>query len=98
MSNERGASGKRAAEVASANPASDVEAPLGSRTVGEISHDLNNVLTSVLGYAEMIAEDAQASRVDARDAQHLLAATREAVALVKALRSTATDGGERSAG
>jgi signal transduction histidine kinase len=56
--------------------------------VGEIAHDLNNALTSVLGYAEIIAEDARSGNVSARDAEQLLAATREAVALVKVLRAS----------
>ena len=56
------------------------------RSVGEIAHDLNNVLTSVLGYAEIIAEDARLGNVSVRDAEQLVAATREAVALTKVLR------------
>ena len=60
-----------------------------SRRVREITHDLNNILTSILGYAEMLAEDAKISRVEARDAEQLLAATREAVALAKELGAVA---------
>jgi len=56
--------------------------------VREIAHGLNNALTSVLGYAEIIAEDARLGNVSARDAEQLLAATREAVALVKVLRAS----------
>jgi len=60
-----------------------------SRSIDQVAHDLNNILTSVLGYAEIVAEDARDANVDARDAQQLLLATREAVALVKALRAAA---------
>jgi signal transduction histidine kinase len=58
------------------------------RSVGEIAHDLSNALTSVLGYAEMLAEDARSGNVSVRDADQLLAATREAVGLVKVLRAS----------
>jgi signal transduction histidine kinase len=60
-----------------------------SPSVDQVAHDLNNILTSVLGYAEIVAEDAREAKVDVRDAQQLLLATREAVALVKVLRASA---------
>jgi hypothetical protein len=61
---------------------------LTGRSVGQITHDLTNVMTGVLGYAEIIVEDARGSKVDVRDAEQLLAATREAVALIKVLRAS----------
>ena len=56
--------------------------------VGEIAHELSNALTSVLGFAEIIAEDARSGNVSPRDADQLLAATQEAVALVRSLRGS----------
>ena len=65
---------------------SSTNQPLGG--VGEIAHDLNNALTSVLGFAEIVAEDARSGTVSPRDAEQLLAATRQAVALVKSLQGS----------
>jgi len=65
---------------------SSTNQPLGG--VGEIAHDLSNALTSVLGFAEIVAEDARSGTVSPRDAEQLLAATRHAVALVRSLRGS----------
>jgi hypothetical protein len=48
-------------------------------------HELNNVLSAILGYAEIVDADAGAGSVDERDARQILAATRRAIELADLL-------------
>ena len=48
-------------------------------------HELNNVLSAVLGYAEIVHLDAGAGKVEERDAVQVIAATRRAIELTDAL-------------
>ena len=59
------------------------------RLAGGIAHDFNNVLMGILGYAEMVAADARDSKVEERDADQVVAATRRAIDLARRLTSFA---------
>ena len=48
-------------------------------------HELNNVLSAVLGYAEIVHLDAGAGKVEERDAVQVIAATRRAIELTDEL-------------
>jgi hypothetical protein len=49
---------------------------------GAAFHELNNVLSAILGYAEIVHADAATGKVEERDALQILAATRRAIELV----------------
>ena len=51
---------------------------------GEESHDLYNVLSAALGYAEIVADDAGRGAVDPRDADQLVLMLRRAIELARA--------------
>lgn len=53
--------------------------------VRALVHELNNVLSAVLGYAEIVHADAVAGAVEERDALQVLAATRRAIELTDEL-------------
>lgn len=53
--------------------------------VRRLGHDLNNVLTSIQGYAEILLEDTDASDARRPDLERLTEATRRASALVRNL-------------
>ena len=59
------------------------------RLAGGIAHDFNNVLMGILGYAEMVAADARESKVEQRDADQVVAATRRAIDLARRLTAFA---------
>jgi len=59
------------------------------RLAGGIAHDFNNVLMGILGYAEMVAADARESKVEARDAEQVVVATRRAIDLARRLTAFA---------
>ena len=59
------------------------------RLAGGIAHDFNNVLMGILGYAEMVAADARESKVEQRDAEQVVAATRRAIELARRLTAFA---------
>jgi len=59
------------------------------RLAGGIAHDFNNVLMGILGYAEIVAADARESRVELRDAEQVLVATRRAIDLARRLTAFA---------
>ncbi len=59
------------------------------RLAGGIAHDFNNVLMGILGYAEIVAADARESKVEARDAEQVLVATRRAIDLARRLTAFA---------
>jgi two-component system, cell cycle sensor histidine kinase and response regulator CckA len=59
------------------------------RLAGGIAHDFNNVLMGILGYAEMVAADARESKVEERDAEQVVAATRRAIELARRLTAFA---------
>jgi two-component system, cell cycle sensor histidine kinase and response regulator CckA len=59
------------------------------RLAGGIAHDFNNVLMGILGYAEIVAADARESKVDERDAEQVLVATRRAIDLARRLTAFA---------
>ena len=66
------------------------------RLAGGIAHDFNNVLMGILGYAEMVAADARESRVEQRDADQVVVATRRAIDLARRLTSFARREAARS--
>jgi hypothetical protein len=51
--------------------------------VRRLVHDLNNVLVAVVGFADIVAADARDGRVEPRDAEQALAASRRAIELVQ---------------
>jgi PAS domain S-box-containing protein len=55
------------------------------RLAGGVAHDFNNVLTAILGYAEMLVEDLPASSAAAEDAREIRAAAERATALTRQL-------------
>lgn len=57
-------------------------------------HELNNVLSAVLGYAEIVHADASDGSVDEADARQILAAARRAIELTDALAARITGGSE----
>ncbi len=59
------------------------------RLAGGIAHDFNNVLMGILGYAEIVAADARESKVELRDAEQVLVATRRAIDLARRLTAFA---------
>ena len=59
------------------------------RLAGGIAHDFNNVLMGILGYAEMVAADARDSKVEQRDAEQVVVATRRAIDLARRLTAFA---------
>ena len=59
------------------------------RLAGGIAHDFNNVLMGILGYAEIVAADARESKVEARDAEQVVVATRRAIELARRLTAFA---------
>ena len=59
------------------------------RLAGGIAHDFNNVLMGILGYAEMVAADSRESKVDQRDAEQVVVATRRAIDLARRLTAFA---------
>jgi two-component system, cell cycle sensor histidine kinase and response regulator CckA len=59
------------------------------RLAGGIAHDFNNVLMGILGYAEMVAADARGSKVEERDAEQVVVATRRAIDLARRLTAFA---------
>ena len=59
------------------------------RLAGGIAHDFNNVLMGILGYAEMVAADAGDSKVEPRDAEQVVVATRRAIDLARRLTAFA---------
>jgi two-component system cell cycle sensor histidine kinase/response regulator CckA len=59
------------------------------RLAGGIAHDFNNVLMGILGYAEIVAADARESKVEVRDAEQVLVATRRAIDLARRLTAFA---------
>jgi two-component system cell cycle sensor histidine kinase/response regulator CckA len=59
------------------------------RLAGGIAHDFNNVLMGILGYAEMVAADARESKVEQRDADQVVVATRRAIDLARRLTAFA---------
>ncbi len=59
------------------------------RLAGGIAHDFNNVLMGILGYAEIVAADARDSKVEVRDAEQVLVATRRAIDLARRLTAFA---------
>ena len=59
------------------------------RLAGGIAHDFNNVLMGILGYAEIVAADARESKVEQRDAEQVLVATRRAIELARRLTAFA---------
>ena len=59
------------------------------RLAGGIAHDFNNVLMGILGYAEMVAADARESKVEQRDAEQVVVATRRAIDLARRLTAFA---------
>jgi signal transduction histidine kinase len=66
--------------------------------INVVLHELNNVLSAILGYAEIVQADADAGHVDERDARQILAATRRAIELADELaaRITSEPGGSSS--
>ena len=56
-------------------------------------HELNNVLSAVLGYAEIVHADAGSGNVEERDAVQILAATRRAIELTDQLAALIAEGG-----
>jgi len=62
-------------------------------TMAALVHELNNVLSAVLGYAEIVHADAAAGRVEERDAVQILAATRRAIELTDQLAARISEGG-----
>ncbi len=67
--------------------------------IAAILHELNNVHSAILGYAEIVHADADAGHVDERDARQILAATRRAIVLADQLaaRIISRPGGSSSA-
>jgi PAS domain S-box-containing protein len=59
------------------------------RLAGGIAHDFNNVLMGILGYAEIVAADAREAKVEVRDAEQVLVATRRAIDLARRLTAFA---------
>jgi PAS domain S-box-containing protein len=55
------------------------------RLAGGVAHDFNNVLTAILGYAEMLLEDLPQSSAAAEDAREIRAAAQRATALTRQL-------------
>jgi len=66
------------------------------RLAGGIAHDFNNVLMGILGYAEMVAADARESKVEERDADQVVLATRRAIDLARRLTAFARREGART--
>lgn len=60
-------------------------------------HELNNVLSAVLGYAEIVHVDALAGNVEERDVLQVLAATRRAIELTDELGELISASPEESA-
>lgn len=54
-------------------------------SVRALLHELNNVLSAILGYAEIVHDDAGQGRVEERDAIQILTATRRAIELADQL-------------
>lgn len=52
-------------------------------SVAAALHELNNVLSAILGYAEIVHADAQSGEVEERDARQILAAARRAIELAR---------------
>jgi len=65
-------------------------------TMAALVHELNNVLSAVLGYAEIVHADAGAGKVEERDAVQILAATRRAIELTDQLAARISEGGMTS--
>ena len=63
------------------------------QSLAALVHELNNVLSAVLGYAEIVHADAAAGRVEERDALQILAATRRAIELTDELAAIVAGGG-----
>ncbi|HEY0995409.1 MAG TPA: ATP-binding protein [Gemmatimonadaceae bacterium] len=72
--------------VASPDPL--VAAALG-RFAGKVAHELNNVLTAISSYGELLLEDLPHDSAAREDAVEILAATRRAAALSQALHELA---------
>jgi uncharacterized protein (DUF2342 family) len=70
--------------------------PPSQQAIAALVHELNNVLSTILGYAEIVHADAGDRNVDERDAMQILAATRRAIELtdeIAALVSGPSAGG-----
>lgn len=67
-----------------ASPDPQVAAALG-RFAGQVAHELNNVLTAISSYGELLLEDLPHESAAREDAVEILAATRRAAALSQAL-------------
>lgn len=67
-----------------ASPDPEVAAALG-RFAGKVAHELNNVLTAISSYGELLLEDLPHESSAREDAVEILAATRRAAALSQAL-------------
>ncbi|MHB0947822.1 MAG: ATP-binding protein [Gemmatimonadaceae bacterium] len=67
-----------------ASPDPEVGAALG-RFAGRLAHELNNALTAISSFGEMLLEEVPPDSAAREDAVEILAATRRAVALSKAL-------------
>ena len=58
-----------------------------------LGHDLYNVLSAAIGYAEILADDASRGSVDPRDADQLVVILRRAVELARAMTDDGKGGG-----
>jgi signal transduction histidine kinase/CheY-like chemotaxis protein len=65
----------------------DQKMDAGSRLAGEIAHDLNNLLTSITGYSELLIASLDPSGTSIQDAQEIRHAALSAARLTKPLRS-----------
>jgi len=73
--------------------ASDAD-PGPARSLADLVHELNNVLSAILGYAEIVHADASDGTVDERDATQILAATRRAIELTDELAARIAEHGD----
>ena len=55
------------------------------REIRRLGHDLNNVMTTIQGYAEILLEDMDVRDARRRDVERLTEATRRASAIVRDL-------------
>ncbi|MCB2187358.1 MAG: PAS domain S-box protein [Deltaproteobacteria bacterium] len=75
------AEGERAAMEAQLRQAQKMEA-IGT-LAGGIAHDFNNILGAILGFAEMVHDDAQAGQVNSRDLEQIMISALRAKELVR---------------